>query len=158
MRSLKIAVFLLIIFIFQTVVLSRIGFFGAKLDLIVPSVIIFGLLFGESEGLWAGLFCGIFMDVFSSSRTAFLIILPVMGVLSGMFREKVFKEQAFVMFVCVLAGSIAAYWSLAWFMDVFYAVKTDNFWKVCLLGSFAGACASPVLSRGIMKAGEYEQY
>ena len=158
MRVIRIILFLFVIFIFQTVILSRTAVLGAYPDLMTVSVIVFGLLYGESDGLWTGLFCGALTDLFSSTGALFVVLLPVAGMAAGSLRERVFKEQAFVIFFCVLLGSIAAYWGAAWARDAFYGVETGYFWRSCLLNSLLNACISPLILISAIRTGGYEQY
>lgn len=103
---LKMYALLIAALFLQVTALNHLKLFGSKPDVVLLSVIFFGLFSGEGAGLESGIIAGLLKDLFSLDF--FFIntfILAVIGLLSGMMGGKFSKESAGTQFVLVLSFS-----------------------------------------------------
>lgn len=84
MRALVLTPYLILLYILQSTVFTRLTFFGAK-PLLLPLAVVGAALFGGmSEGGVFGLFAGMLMDMACNQATVqFTIVLTLTGLLLG---------------------------------------------------------------------------
>ncbi|MDP3804266.1 MAG: rod shape-determining protein MreD [Candidatus Omnitrophota bacterium] len=99
----QIYLILLVALILQAGPLNSLKIFGAKPDLMLMSVIFFGLFLGSGLGLESGLAAGILKDIvafdFFFAKT---LTLGLTGLTVGLARNKFFKESSRAEFLVVL--------------------------------------------------------
>lgn len=91
----------------QVTVLNFLAIFGVKPDLVLISVIFFGLFLGPGAGLEFGLVAGLLKDIFALDYfgiNAFIFCLT--GLIVGVVNTRFFKESRMTQFVLVFSFTI----------------------------------------------------
>jgi len=151
MRIFKTVLFLIFLIVFQMVVLSRISIFGINVDLPVAFVVLLSFFKGPRDGFWYGAFLGFMMDIFSSIPFVFVVSIPIVCLVCGMLKDKLFKEDEAVMFVFVFAGTFLVYLASSIVFSRFYGVNSSDLWLSCFGVSILNTLFVPVLKMSLYK-------
>lgn len=156
MKVARSVIFIFMMFLFQTVVLSHLRPLGGSLDLMVCIVITWGLMRGVVEGLFAGLFAGLLMDVFTVNVLFFMPLYSVMGIISGLLRESVFRDEDAVFYFSVLFGGLLSYAIGSFVMVHVLQLQVSAFWPASLMTAFASVLFVPLVKRSLEKLNKNE--
>lgn len=157
MRILKNFILFAVLFVCQTAVFSRINIFGGHLDVLLSTVIVWGLLLGADSGFAAGAVTGYFVDIFSSaSHMVYLPTLALTGFVSGIVRGKVFRERAGVIALSVFLISMFSYFFSGYVLFLFYGKEIQNFWLPMIVSSALNAFFAPIAAKASEKIGNHE--
>lgn len=128
------ALMLLVLFVLQSMVFSRLRIMGASPLILPVAVVGVALLEGAT---WSGAFgiaAGVFCDVSYSETTVFFtVLLPVLGIVIGLLSEY-FLARGLLSYLlcCVLTLAIIAFFQLFAFL-VFNGVNPQALLKTALL-------------------------
>jgi len=106
MKLLKIALSILLIYLFQITIISRLSVFGVKADLLLIVTTLFAVTYGAEEGFLMGLFCGLVQDIFGGSFYMQTVSKAVLGFLIGTFKESVFGTEEGVALTAVAVATV----------------------------------------------------
>jgi rod shape-determining protein MreD len=106
MKILKIALSILLIYLFQITIISRLSVFGVKADLLLIVTTLFAVTYGAEEGFLMGLFCGLVQDIFGGSFYMQTVSKAVLGFLIGTFKESVFGTEEGVALTAVAVATV----------------------------------------------------
>ena len=106
MKILKIALTILLIYLFQITIISRLSVFGVKADLLLIVTTLFAVTYGAEEGFLMGLFCGLVQDIFGGSFYMQTVSKAVLGFLIGTFKESVFGTEEGVALIAVAVATV----------------------------------------------------
>ncbi len=109
MFTIRSAIFFGVIYVFQSVVLSKISILGAHPDMLLTSVIVWGLMRGPGEGLIVGFITGFMTDIFSSGIYIFTFTRSVGGLLSGTAGARFLRSDDAVIMPGVFIISLLIY-------------------------------------------------
>ena len=91
----------------QAGIANNIRIFGARPDLILMSVVFFGLFSGAGAGFESGIVAGAMADILALDFFGInMITLAATGLMAGMVSEKFFKESKRMDFILVTAFSV----------------------------------------------------
>ncbi len=94
LRKIFLTVTIILLFLLQTVVLSRISILFVTPNLLLAFCTCYGLMKGKKSGMYTGLVCGILMDVFFGSILGFYaLFMMLFGHLSGYFHKRFFPDE-----------------------------------------------------------------
>ncbi len=120
-NRLTIYTILLVALFMHLTVLNHLKILNSKPDLLLLSVVFFGLFFGKGVGLESGLVAGFLEDLFTFD--IFWIntfILGMVGLLAGFLNTKFFKEskatQALLVFTCTAFSMLSHFVIVSFFM------------------------------------------
>ncbi|MBU2064086.1 MAG: rod shape-determining protein MreD [Candidatus Omnitrophica bacterium] len=122
-RTVRFVFIAYIVLIFQASLVNLISFKNCKPDLVLLSVIFFGLYNGPRRGAWCGLGLGLCLDVLSSAGFGVNgVILGFIGYFSGLLQERVYATHFLTHILVPFAAGI---------LQVFlYYVLAANFYRV----------------------------
>ena len=122
---------LLVALILQAGALNSIEIFGAKPDLMLMSVIFFGLFLGSGSGLESGLMAGFLKDIFAFDFFfANTLTLGLTGLIVGLASNKFFKESSraeFIVVVFFTAFSMSIHYLLISFFSKSPTIRYPEF-------------------------------
>ena len=105
MRPAVMGVLILINFVLQTSVWSRLAIFGATPDTALVFIVSYGILRGDVEGAIFGFSAGLLQDIFSGGPLGMFALLGfLIGYISGKPFKDFFKDNYFLPFFIVLAA------------------------------------------------------
>jgi|GEM_PF-3918312 len=145
MRILRLFIFVLVLFILQTVVLSRLFVFGAHFDVLLVFVICWGLMNGAPEGLAAGILTGLLADASTASTFFFSGIYGAAGYLCGILRSGVFRDDNVVIFGMVLAVTFITRLAEAFSLMQFSGRDVPSFIAAAFLSSLLNILLVPLI-------------
>ena len=105
MKTLKIALLIVLVYLLQVTVFSRLAVFGIKPDLLLVITALFAVAYGPENGFLMGFFCGLVQDVFGGSFYMHVISKALLGFLMGTFKESVFGTEEGVALTAVLVAT-----------------------------------------------------
>lgn len=111
MRLLKIILYILIILVFQTVVFSRLSFFGAAPDLVLVSVVIFAILNDGKRPTFFSAGGGLLQDILASGIYINTILKLVVSSVIGAVKEGLVSDES-----TLAAGFVLAFTPLTLFL------------------------------------------
>lgn len=122
MRYWVLAGLLVLAFLLQSVVVSYFSFAGVLPDLVMVMVLSYGLLFGWEVGLGAGILGGLLLDLTTARYVGLHVLtLGLVGLVSGVVEEKVFKDNILLAPTAGFVASVAnqsivfvALWVFGW--------------------------------------------
>lgn len=144
---------LLISAFLQLTVLDYISVLGVKPDIMLVSIVFFGLFFGSSAGLEAGLVSGIIQDIFVLDFFGInMIVLGVTGFVAGAINEKVFKESPLTRTILVLffvLFSMSMHFIAASFLSRYINLAFSEYFANSIVSAsiYTGLISIPILSR-----------
>jgi len=106
MKLLKIALSILLIYLFQVTIFSRLSVFGVKADILLIVTTLFAVTYGAEEGFLMGLYCGLVQDIFGGSFYMQTVSKAVLGFLIGTFKESVFGTEEGVALTAVAVATV----------------------------------------------------
>jgi rod shape-determining protein MreD len=123
---------LLLAFLIQSVVADYLAIGGVHPDFLLVLVISYGLLFGWQIGLGAGALGGLLIDLMSGRVIGLHVLsLGVVGLLTGLVEERVFKDNFLLAPTAGWLGSILSHtmalffhWLFGWEVDLFESFRT----------------------------------
>lgn len=94
LRKIWVVFIIIICFVLQSAVFSRLDFAGIVPNLMIIVAASFGIMRGEKEGLIIGFFCGLLSDVFYGDVVGFYaLIIMYIGYLNGKFNRIFYPED-----------------------------------------------------------------
>jgi rod shape-determining protein MreD len=106
MKTLKIALSIILVYLFQITIVSRLTVFGVRADLLLIITTLFAVSYGAENGFMIGLICGIVQDVFGGSFFIQTASRSLLGFLIGTFKESVFGTEEGVAFMAVFVATV----------------------------------------------------
>ena len=136
----------LLLFIIQgSPLFSVFRFLGVAPNLLVIFLILEAFHFGIPTGIAWGFFIGLLLDLSSGTSLINTMTLPLVGVLIGVLRSDIFKDDLIIKMGIVILGTFA--WSLGhdFFFALFY--ESNTFWNIYKLFFLIGlhAIIAPIL-------------
>lgn len=109
MKRKIISFFIIIIcFLLQCTLFSKLTFASIKPNLLIVVTASFGFMRGKKEGMFVGLISGILMDVFWGNILGFyMLIYMVIGYLNGFFKRLFFDEDIKLPIALITASELA---------------------------------------------------
>ncbi|MCX5748734.1 MAG: hypothetical protein NTZ10_00595 [Candidatus Saganbacteria bacterium] len=156
MRIIRLFLFILVIFVLQTVVLTHIRLFGAYFCPLLALVIIWGLMKGTVEGFFAGLLSGFLMDISAANILFFTVTYPLAGYLCGLARESVFRDEDTVIFAVVFLGSLITFLAEALLLSQFFGRNNPGFWTTAVISALLNTAFVPLMKMSLAKIGKNE--
>lgn len=141
--------------ILQMTVLNYLRIFGAAPDLLLITVIFFGLFFGAGAGLESGIIAGILKDVFALDFFGInMFICALTGLLAGALNTKFSREAKSTQFVLTLSFTAFSMISRILLASVFSRFHMLYFWEyifasVLPVSLYTAAVSIPVFARFI---------
>ena len=90
---------------------------GGAPNLVLITIISFGLIYGKREGIFLGLIGGLISDIlFGTVIGLYALPYMVIGYIMGIFNERVFKENRIIPFVFTIMGTL-------FFQGLFYLIQ-----------------------------------
>lgn len=135
-KVIKYTVMLLVLFVLQSMVFSRLRIMGIAPLILPVAVVAVALL---EDATWSGAFgiaAGVFCDVsYSESMVFFTVLLPIMGIALGLLSEY-FLTRGLLSYLlcCVLSLAAIAFFQMFAFL-VFQDVNPQALLKTALLQS-----------------------
>lgn len=151
MRLLKLSVFFSILFILQSVVISRIDFFGGKADFLLIFTILAGVLFGPIEGVLFGALSGFIIDSASCPYYLHIFSRALIGFFAGILKQQIFKDDELILVILVFALSALTYILEIALLGQFFDKTIGNFIKPLLISSILNMLMAFVVNRGMAK-------
>jgi rod shape-determining protein MreD len=111
MRLLKIALYILVILVLQTVVFSRLSFFGAAPDLVLVSVVIFSIRNEREKSSLFAAGSALLQDILSFGIYINTILKLVVSSVIGVLKEGLVSEES-----TLAAGFVLAFTPLTLFL------------------------------------------
>lgn len=103
-----VAAIVLVGFLLQTCVFSKMELAGVTPNIILIVIASFGLMRGRKQGMLIGFFCGLLLDFFSGSIIGmYAIIYLYIGLLSGLFKRLFFGDDIKLPLLLIAASDIA---------------------------------------------------
>ena len=137
---LQIYIIILIAISMQIGPLNYLKIFGMKPDVVLISVVFFGLLLGPGAGLEAGIAAGLLKDIFTLDFFWInTFIMALAGLCVGMASDKFFKESKKAVFTVVLFTTIlsmSAHYFLVYIFSKNFALNYFSYF----LSSVMPAC------------------
>lgn len=146
------ALIMLFLIVFQTIVLSRLRIFGISADLPVAFAVLLAYIGGPREGFWFGALAGFSADVFSPERFVFVVAVSLTCFFLGILKERFFSEEETIMFFFVFAGTFLSYLFGSWMLAGLYDKALSGAWVMILSVSLLNAFFTPYLKALILKA------
>jgi rod shape-determining protein MreD len=109
MKILKLLLFLLIVYLLQTVVVSRFPIMGTRADLMLIVTALLAVNYGIEDGFVAGVLCGFIQDIFGGMFYIHTASKGILGFLVGTFKESVLGTEESVTLTAVLAATVTNY-------------------------------------------------
>lgn len=109
MKALKIALSIIIVYLFQVTIMSRLTVFGVKADLLLIITALFAVVYGPENGFLVGMFCGLVQDVFGGTFYMHILSKALLGFLMGTFKESVFGTEEGVALTAVLVATVTGF-------------------------------------------------
>ncbi len=106
MRTIKIALLIILVYLLQITIISRLSVFGVKADLLLIITTLFAVTYGAEDGFLIGLLCGLVQDVFGGSFYVQVVSKALLGFLIGTFKESVFGTEESVAFMAVFVATV----------------------------------------------------
>jgi len=106
MKTLKIALSIIFVYLLQITIVSRLSVFGVKADLLLIITTLFAVTYGAENGFFVGMLCGLVQDVFGGSFYMQLVSRALLGFLIGTFKESVFGTEESVAFMAVFVATV----------------------------------------------------
>jgi rod shape-determining protein MreD len=106
MKTLKIALLIVLVYFFQVTIASRLAVFGVKADLFLIIITLFAVTYGPESGFSIGLVCGLVQDVFGGPFYIHAVSKALLGFLMGTFKESVFGTEEGVALTAVLVATV----------------------------------------------------
>jgi rod shape-determining protein MreD len=106
MRYFKTFLLLFLVYIFQTVVMSRFSILGVNADLLLIMTVFFAINYGVEDGFVAGLISGLLLDVFGGYHLVHTISMSVLGFLLATFKESVLGTEDAVALSAVAVATV----------------------------------------------------
>jgi rod shape-determining protein MreD len=106
MKTLKIALAIILVYLLQVTVISRLSVFGVRADLLLIITTLFAVTYGAENGFLIGLICGLVQDVFGGSFYMQAVSKAILGFLIGTFKESVFGTEESVAFIAVFVATV----------------------------------------------------
>lgn len=117
-RKIITAIFIVIAFLLQSTILSRLTFADVRPNLMIIVTASFGFMRGRKEGMAVGFVCGLFADVFWGSLLGFYtLIYTVIGYLNGTFHRMFYDDD--IKLPLVLIGASDLFYALAVYICLF---------------------------------------
>jgi len=149
-RRIQIYLIILLALSLQTGALSYIKVLGVKPDLMLISVIFFGLFLGSGAGLESGLVAGILKDIFAFDFFfANTLTLGLTGLIAGLVRNKFFKESSraeFLLVVSFTIFSMSLHYILVSFFSKLLIIKYPEFLRCAVIPAclYTGLVSMPL--------------
>jgi len=106
-RQARIFIYLFIFFILEATVLNNFKLFGVKPDLLLISVVVFGLFLPAFWVIVFSCFCGLLLDIFYSGPFGVNIVMfCILGLLSRKLAKNLYIENDNVVIAVVFAASL----------------------------------------------------
>jgi len=106
MKAFKVALSILLVYLFQITIVSRLSIFGVKADLLLIITTLVAVTYGAENGFLVGFFCGLVQDVFGGPFYMFTISKALLGFLLGTFKESVFGTEEGVALTAVFVATV----------------------------------------------------
>jgi rod shape-determining protein MreD len=106
MKKIKIVICIILVYLLQITVISRLSVFGVKADLLLIVTTLFAVTYGAEEGFLMGLFCGLVQDLCGGSFYMQTISKAILGFLIGTFKESVFGTEEGVALTAVAVATV----------------------------------------------------
>jgi rod shape-determining protein MreD len=106
MKIIKIVLSIVLIYLFQITVVSRLSVFGVNADILLIVTTLFAVTYGAEEGFLMGLFCGLVQDLCGGSFFMQTISRAILGFLIGTFKESVFGTEEGVALTAVAVATV----------------------------------------------------
>lgn len=103
-KTLQLALLLVILYILQAFVFSRVIIWGTKPLIIPVAAVGIGFFGGGVKGGVFGLFCGLLCDTAFDSMPLFTFLLPLLGLASGMISKYYLIPGLVSYLLCILGG------------------------------------------------------
>jgi len=120
MKILKIVLSIILVYLLQVTIVSRLSVFGVKADLLLIITTLFAVTYGAEDGFLMGLFCGLVQDMFGGSFYMHSLSKALLGFLMGTFKESVFGTEEGVALTAVSVATITNFIMEAIFLFFFF--------------------------------------
>ena len=107
MRYFRLIVLLSILYLIQTVIISRFAAFGVKADILLVVTTMFAVNFGAEKGFIVGFLGGIIQDLFGVSYFFHSMTRAILGFLVGTFKESIVGSEEGIAFTSVIVATVA---------------------------------------------------
>ena len=135
-------------------VLSNISIFNTRADILLVTVIIWGLLRGPREGLIVGIICGLLQDLLSTEIFLHTLSRGIISLSAGFLKENIISENDTNYIFFVLFGSIIACVIDAWAIQFFFERQITNMWQFIAVFSVMNTVLAPVFYMAVIKVNE----
>ena len=109
MRYLKLAAFLLAVYLLQIIVISRISVLGVRPNLLLVTITLFAVNLGAEEGFAAGVIGGLIIDLLGGTYFLNTATDGLLGFLIGTLKESVIGTEEAVTITAVLAATATSF-------------------------------------------------
>jgi len=106
MKIFKIVSSIILIYLLQVTIFSRLTVFGVKADLLLIFTTLFAVTYGAENGFLIGLLCGLVQDVLGGSFYIQAFSKAILGFLMGTFKESVFGTEEGVALTAVFVATV----------------------------------------------------
>lgn len=131
-RAIIYALMMLVLFVLQDLLISRIALFGVRAMLVPAAIVAIGLFDGGLWGGFTGLFAGYFMDMgYSENVILFMVLFAAAGFFAGVLGKYLF-HRGFVSYI-VLTAVVLAIVTLCQMFRFLFLTDT-NVWAVWRTG------------------------
>lgn len=128
-RIVTIAILIVLCFVLQTSVFSRLELAGVTPNLLLILTASFGFMRGKKEGMAVGFFCGLLMDVFTGNYIGLYTLLYVyLGFFNGMFRKIFYGDDLKLPLFLIGATDLIYGFIVYLFLFVMYQKKNISFY------------------------------
>lgn len=142
MKYLRTAVFFIVVLLAQSAVFSRLSVLGARMDLVLLFVVVFGIMAGAEKGLAIGVLAGICQDMLYGTGYYFLLGMGFAGFISGAIKGAIIIDDTVTLSAIAFVSII--------FYHLFYALIFQYLFTREIhglsIGLFAGALANALLA------------
>ena len=108
-RKIVLTIIIILCFLLQFTVFSRLTFAGIAPNLMIVVTSSFGFMRGRKEGMFVGLFCGLLIDIFFGSFLGiYALIYMYVGYLNGMFRKRFFPDDIRLPLILIGASDVCS--------------------------------------------------
>jgi len=118
MKAIKFIGFLLFVYLFQIIIVSRFAFFGVKADLPLIVTTLFAVTYGTEQGFLTGFALGFIQDMLGGIIYMNTFSRAILGFLVGTFKESVLGTEETVAVSAVLVATVTNF--LIELMILFY--------------------------------------
>ncbi len=142
----------------QILIIPDIVFFGAKINVVLPLIILISMMSSAKDGFFYGILAGVFLDNFSSTQFLFTITMPLIAILCAVVKDLVFQDDEYVVFALIFVACILSKYMDLLILDHFYSKQLVNFWHITIVSSAIATVISPVYKKILGSVYKNEEY